>query len=50
MAEMRIINLNQVERGVEQALRNFTNGGNGGEVPEISAGYYRSERDDGQGH
>ncbi len=37
MTEIRIVNLNQVERGVEEALRDFTNGGNGGEVPEITA-------------
>jgi len=37
MTEIPIVNLNQVERGVEEASRNFTNGGNGGDVPEITA-------------
>jgi hypothetical protein len=32
-------NFNQVERGVEEALRNFAGGGaNDGEIPEITAG------------
>ncbi len=39
MTEIRKVNLNQVERGVEQALRNFANGGrSSGELPEITAG------------
>jgi vacuolar-type H+-ATPase subunit H len=40
MTEIRKVSLNQVERGVEEALRNFAGQGanNGGEVLEITAG------------
>jgi hypothetical protein len=40
MTEIREISLKQVERGIEEALRNFAGQGanNGGEVPEITAG------------
>jgi vacuolar-type H+-ATPase subunit H len=38
-AETHLPNFNQVERDVEEALRNFANGGaNDGEMPEITAG------------
>jgi hypothetical protein len=38
MTKIRELNLKQVERGVEQALRNFANGGaNRDELPEITA-------------
>jgi aspartate/glutamate racemase len=38
MTENRTVNLKQVERGVEEALRNFANdGANSGELPEITA-------------
>src|SRR6266705_1066379 len=39
MTEIRKVNLNQVELGVEEALRNFAGQGanNGGEVLEITA-------------
>ncbi len=38
-AETHLPNFKQVERGVEEALRNFAGGGaNDGEMPEITAG------------
>jgi hypothetical protein len=39
MTEIREVSLKQVERGIEEALRNFTGQGanNGGQVPEITA-------------
>ena len=36
-SEMPARNLNQVERGIEEALRNFAGGVNGNELPEITA-------------